>query len=113
MSAVSLNLSRQGYPDVDPDLSAEHAYAYRDLARHVRVTPWHECPAVGCTRTGDIHDRFCDPCWCELPVALRRRLRLAAAAVDLCPNDATVAAIYQARFAEAVAYLGSGTQVAR
>lgn len=107
---MSLNLHRQGYPSVDPDLPSGRQHGYHDVA--ATVTPSSNCPAVGCTNARTDGTHFCFACWCALPQGLRRRLTNAGKAVAANPDSVEVAAIYQARFAEAVAYLGSDYQKA-
>lgn len=69
--------------------------------------------AVRVGARGCLDDPWAEAAWKELPAALRARLVRANNAVERCPDDARIAATYQARVAEAVAYLGSGLQVAR
>lgn len=104
---------RHPQPHVDPDLPSGRVHGYRDLLAAATVTPSSTCPAIGCGKARTDGKHFCFGCWCALPQPLSRRLSNAAKAVKANPDSAEVAAIYQARFAEAVAYLGSGEQVAR
>lgn len=103
---------RHPQPHVDPDLPGCRP-GYGDLLPAAHITPSSDCPAVGCTRTRVDGRHFCGSCWTQLPQGLRRRLSNAAQAVTANPDSAEVAAIYQGRFAEAVAFLGSREQVAR
>jgi hypothetical protein len=104
---------RHPQPHVDPDLPSGRQHGYRDLLAAATVAPSSNCPAVDCGKTRQDGTHFCFTCWCALPQTVRRRLSSAGKAVAANPDSTEVAAIYQARFAEAVAYLGSGEQVAR
>ncbi len=62
---------------------------------------------------GCLDDPWTEAAWNELPRPLKARLVRANDAVERRPDDQRAAVVYQARVAEAVAYLGSELQVAR
>lgn len=80
-----------------------------DLARQREIAT--DAVRVGAGRCLD--DPWAADLWGQLPRLLQTRLVRANDAVEQSPYDQRAAATYQARVAEAVAYLGSGTQVAR
>ena len=53
---------------------------------------------------------FCPWCSSDLPKPLQLRLARGSRAVQRCPDDATIAATYQARVLEAAVWLNSPTQ---
>lgn len=74
------------------------------------AAPTVEPKCAHCLTPVGVGMAFCPWCASELPRPLALRLARGSAAVQRCPDDATIAATYQARVLEAAVYLLSPTQ---